>query len=551
MSLLERKIISELFKSRSGVYQNTPENRRKHRVGQRYGVPKKQESESLVYGESSLQKFSEFLVNDVKKMINIDLKSVVEGSSRKMGGGIIVDLTKLSRNDNSSVRQYLSKKGIKTLEWDAKRTYILYKNFGVSEKRDSEKNINYDELIENVRKEARNFSSEYYEKRKKIFNKYEKNIKYFSEKAAEALKSDFEEFRKFSRNMQELIEKRNKEFEPLDEELKRKTVEFSKRIKLLEEQRKEAYQRKKTENKEKIELIPEDNFTRVRFDDVPNSSKVNLKKYLSDKVKKNADSVFDLIKNNSTEELQNRERQFIKNFNDTFESSKKSIRAFNLYLILKVKNELARRQNEENNTEEYSEFTKLTGIKRGSPMSFDEANQMRANPNFNLGGQYRVNCQCCVVNYEMRRRGFDVQAVGNPETKDSAPYKLSMDTSLSYIDPNTGGHPKFVFVFPYWENLSSGFKKSYKNYIVNFNKETKEVGRYQFSFGWKGVKWGHIVAAERFNDGSLRIYDPQCGSVLNIEDLFKRISLNGFIKVMRVDNLDIDQKFVSKIVVHK
>ena len=36
MNLIELQIL----KSRSGVYKDTPENRRKHRVGQRYGVQK-------------------------------------------------------------------------------------------------------------------------------------------------------------------------------------------------------------------------------------------------------------------------------------------------------------------------------------------------------------------------------------------------------------------------------------------------------------------------------------------------------------------------------
>lgn len=34
----------QLLKSRSGVYKDTPENRRKHRVGQRYGVQKVDEA---------------------------------------------------------------------------------------------------------------------------------------------------------------------------------------------------------------------------------------------------------------------------------------------------------------------------------------------------------------------------------------------------------------------------------------------------------------------------------------------------------------------------
>ncbi len=40
-----------ILKSRSGVYQDTPENRRKHSVGQRYGEQKRVEYESKLNKE--------------------------------------------------------------------------------------------------------------------------------------------------------------------------------------------------------------------------------------------------------------------------------------------------------------------------------------------------------------------------------------------------------------------------------------------------------------------------------------------------------------------
>ena len=47
----------------------------------------------------------------------------------------------------------------------------------------------------------------------------------------------------------------------------------------------------------------------------------------------------------------------------------------------------------------------LAGAKQGNPMSREEANQGKVNPNVDQGGGYHTNCQSCVVAYEARLRG--------------------------------------------------------------------------------------------------------------------------------------------------
>ncbi len=50
----------------------------------------------------------------------------------------------------------------------------------------------------------------------------------------------------------------------------------------------------------------------------------------------------------------------------------------------------------------------------GEPMSFAKADSGSVNPKYSLGQKgYRENCQTCVVAYEMRSRGYDVQALPN------------------------------------------------------------------------------------------------------------------------------------------
>lgn len=90
----------------------------------------------------------------------------------------------------------------------------------------------------------------------------------------------------------------------------------------------------------------EESYTRVKFEDVPNSGKVNLKKYLSEKVRKGVDEKWSNIKNIPTENLKKMEKGLVNDLNKNFEAIKKSQRAELLYSIMKVKGELESRGKE-------------------------------------------------------------------------------------------------------------------------------------------------------------------------------------------------------------
>lgn len=69
-SLIENQILSDIEKARSGVYADTPENRRLHRVGRKYGSENSKESEEK--GKSDKQTPEERLkaINKVKAAID-------------------------------------------------------------------------------------------------------------------------------------------------------------------------------------------------------------------------------------------------------------------------------------------------------------------------------------------------------------------------------------------------------------------------------------------------------------------------------------------------
>lgn len=120
-----------------------------------------------------------------------------------------------------------------------------------------------------------------------------------------------------------------------DEKNSKKAAEMKEKVKPKEESKSEPKQAE-----------DEESYTRVKFDDVPNSGKINLKKYLSDKVRKGVDEKWSNIKNIPTENLKKMEKGLVNDLNKNFEAIKKSQRAELLYSIMKVKGELESRGKE-------------------------------------------------------------------------------------------------------------------------------------------------------------------------------------------------------------
>jgi SPP1 gp7 family putative phage head morphogenesis protein len=143
----------------------------------------------------------------------------------------------------------------------------------------------------------------------------------------------------------------------------------------------------------------------------------------------------------------------------------------------------------------------IAGVKRGKMMTRDEANGGKPNPNFKQSHGYQINCQSCVVTYEARLRGYNVQTL--PNTKGSMLDKLSRQTNMAWIDPATGKHPAYIF-----DEAANTVKKFY-----GFIEKTVEAQkRYTLQFSWKGrSRSGHIISMDRDEQGALRLYDPQTG----------------------------------------
>ena len=134
-------------------------------------------------------------------------------------------------------------------------------------------------------------------------------------------------------------------------------------------------------------------------------------------------------------------------------------------------------------------------------MTYDDADNGEVNPNIHQGGGFKTNCQSCVVVFEARQRGYDVEAL--PKTSNEARV-LALNTRLAWRDADTGEIPKFI----------DARKAKTPKSCLSFLHETIEQGaRYTFGFSWKGRRnSGHIVNLDRTEDGLLRITDNQRGT---------------------------------------
>ena len=173
------------------------------------------------------------------------------------------------------------------------------------------------------------------------------------------------------------------------------------------------------------------------------------------------------------------------------------------------------------------------------PMSHETADHKHPNVGYRQQlDEYGVNCQCCVVSYEMRRRGFDVTAM--PNYKDGKfPQMLSQDTTLIWMD-DMGRKPKKTSLqYPSWKKKDGA---SIREYVES---KIKEDGRYHFNFGWDTEK-GHIVCVEKVGD-KIMWYDPQVDKVLD-DDFFAMIDTSVLMQLLRVDRLRINYIRVTDVV---
>lgn len=178
--------------------------------------------------------------------------------------------------------------------------------------------------------------------------------------------------------------------------------------------------------------------------------------------------------------------------------------------------------------------------KKGKPMSFESADGKSPNPNFGKQGKtFTHNCQTCVVVYELRRRGFDVEAKGVGYNGDlyGIQLRIAQNAARTYVGKEDSWYR--AHDLPHFPRAS---KKAYTALAAEFMDRTREPGRYTFSYKNRGYRSAHILCFERLEDGDGFFYDPQVGAKYTpaVHFFESRVDVKyPFNTVVRVDNLDI------------
>lgn len=398
-TLIEKSILNErLEKSRSGIYADTSENRRKHRVGQKYGSEKKEEEKPektssnekdpakeleavdkviAAINEGKLKLPQEEIMVLIEKKNNLELAkrqaekihSGVKANEEKRNAAEAKETSKkINEAQKEAHKQEASGKapeGVTQASYDSitknakatQRGYTLNidgKDVRVERTIDTsggqrtpvyqiqgmdKKYWDLGKMIEAYRKDNKASETDK-EDLREARKKYDKEADEIRSEIDKLYESDHPDAAKKRKELWNTLKEKTNKY---DAETSRLKDEYEAEYKKLDEAEDKLYdQRQKEETSEEVK----ESYTRIKFEDVPNSGKINLKKYLSEKVRKGVDEKWSNIKNIPTENLKKMEKGLVNDLNKNFEAIKKSQRAELLYSIMKVKGELEKRGKE-------------------------------------------------------------------------------------------------------------------------------------------------------------------------------------------------------------
>ena len=195
------------------------------------------------------------------------------------------------------------------------------------------------------------------------------------------------------------------------------------------------------------------------------------------------------------------------------------------------------------------ELDQTLPVMQGKIMNFTEADELKGNPHFSDPDAktegYLINCQTCTMTYELRCRGFPVEALPN---KNDEFYKVwcpknNLTWNERFLNPD-GSRPI--------KTRPSVLRDTITAKVGFIEGATKETGRYELYLKWKSVRGrdggAHVMIVERQKDGNLLWLDPQSGKHGSSK------TFNGSMKsavpvklsVLRIDDKIINPKFSER-----
>ncbi len=180
----------------------------------------------------------------------------------------------------------------------------------------------------------------------------------------------------------------------------------------------------------------------------------------------------------------------------------------------------------------------IAGVKRGNSMSFEEADNGNANPNYKSHTATADNCPACVLSMKARLDGFDIQAKPYDKTS-SLMFTLSENTNFGLIDKITGKFPEYIKP-----------KEKYMPRLLSWFENNLEDNKYySIEFYWKDfTPDGHIMMIAKQNT-KLILYDPQIDQKLEgnqIKEFLYTIRL-GTIKMLNLSDCFLNKTVVDYV----
>ena len=158
------------------------------------------------------------------------------------------------------------------------------------------------------------------------------------------------------------------------------------------------------------------------------------------------------------------------------------------------------------------------------------------NPNYDKAREYQINCQRCVPTYEMRRRGYNVEALGNYDKRLS---------SLINIRKMWGVKSDEIFR-NYRKNESGELENLNIAYFKEYLKNIENGERHQIGWLWREES-GHTILVERKN-GILKFIDPQTNKVRNFKEFQDWTKTSkGIFWAFRIDDRELDKNMIKLI----
>ena len=184
------------------------------------------------------------------------------------------------------------------------------------------------------------------------------------------------------------------------------------------------------------------------------------------------------------------------------------------------------------------DIEKSLGIKKGRPMTYEEADRQSANPRhvneyiadassrIKIRGtnihvrknplydaakheQYGINCQTCAPAYALREWGFNIYAKGNTKALGDLSNYLSKGnnwletwTEKDGSAVNITSFKDYLKAHPSWKHMTQ------QRYLQYFDDVCKEEGTYEVGLSWE-PRGGHCTIVKRFSDGSIKYIEPQ------------------------------------------